>query len=83
MGFAKWKNKARWLAEKTIKEQFAHHLLLAGGVILMLAAWKESTAFQSTLWEFFFRCVILYLISKLFLLKFVICVYAFENVQTV
>lgn len=31
----------------------------------------------------FFRCVILYLISKLFLLKIVICVYAFENVQTV
>lgn len=49
--FAKRKNKAQWLAEKMIKEQFAHHLLLARGVILMLAVWKESTAFQSTLRE--------------------------------
>lgn len=35
---AKWKkNTAQWLAEKMIKEQFAHHLLLAKGVILVLA----------------------------------------------
>lgn len=36
-----------------IKEQFAHHLLLAKGVILMLAVEEESRAFQSTLRDFF------------------------------
>lgn len=57
-----------------IKEQFAHHLLLAGGVILLLAVHKDSPASRFTLRKVLFLIsVILYLISNC------LCVWWFKS----